>query len=147
VENRGAKLEYLAGKVVKWPLPVISASPGPDAPILKRLLLPQGELAQVYDSDDGIRYLAVIEARMGSVRGNHYHRVKEEWIYAVQAQLLLVVEDIQTKERASVPLCTGDLVLIRTGLAHRLRTVQPGHAIEFSPARFNASDIFPYPME
>ena len=140
------KSEYLAGNVVKWPLPVISGRPGPDAPRLKRLLLPQGELAQVHDSDDGIRYMAVIETLLGSVRGNHYHKVKEEWIYVMQGELLLLVEDIQTKERASVPLQTGDLVMIHTGLAHVLRTIKPGQAIEFSPTRFNPADIFPYPL-
>jgi hypothetical protein len=50
-----AETEYLAGRVVKWSLPVISGRPGPDAPTLKRLLLPQGELAQVHDSEEGIR--------------------------------------------------------------------------------------------
>jgi quercetin dioxygenase-like cupin family protein len=142
-----AESEYLAGNVVKSSLPVISGRPGPDAPRLKRLLLPQGELAQVHDSDDGIRYMAVIETLMGSVRGNHYHKVKEEWIYVMQGELLLLVEDIQTKERASVPLQTGDLVMIHTGIAHVLRTVKPGQAIEFSPTRFSPADIFPYPLE
>jgi hypothetical protein len=141
-----AESEYLAGKVVRWSLPVISGRPGPDAPILKRLLLPQGELAQVHDSDDGIRYLAVIETRMGSVRGNHYHKVKEEWIYVLQGELLVLVEDIQTNERASVPSRTGDLLRIQTGIAHLLRTVEPGQAIEFSRARFSAADIFSFSL-
>lgn len=141
-----AESEFLAGKVVKWSLPVISGRPGLDAPRLKRLLLPQGELAQVHDSDEGIRYLAVIEVRMGSVRGNHYHKVKEEWIYVMQGELSLLVEDMQTKERASVPLQTGDLVMIQIGIAHVLRTVKPGQAIEFSPTRFNPADIFPFSL-
>jgi mannose-6-phosphate isomerase-like protein (cupin superfamily) len=141
-----AESKYLTGKVVKWSLPVISGRPGPDAPILKRLLLPQGELAQVHDSDEGICYLAVIETRMDSVRGNHYHKVKEELIYVLQGELLVVVEDIGTNERASVPLRTGDLLRIQTGIAHLLRTVAPGQAIEFSRARFSAADIFPFAL-
>ena len=145
-ETLMAESKYLAGKVLKWSLPVISGRPGPDAPSLKRLFLPQGELAQVYDSDDGIRYLAVIETRMDSVRGNHYHKVKEEWIYVLQGELSLLVEDIQNNERASVPLRTGDLLLIQTGIAHLLRTVEPGQALEFSRARFSAADIFPFPL-
>ena len=141
-----AESEYLAGKVVKWSLPVISGRPGPDAPKLKRLFLPQGELAQVYDSEDGIRYLAAIETRMGSDRGNHYHKVKEEWLYVLQGELFVLAEDIQTKERASVPLRTGDLLRIQIGIAHLLRTVEPGQAIEFSRARFDPADIFPFPL-
>ena len=138
--------KYLAGKVVRCSLPVISGRPGPDAPALKRLLLPQGELAQVHDSDEGIRYLAVLETRMGSVRGNHYHKVKEEWIYVLQGELLVLVADVQTNERASVPLRTGELLLIQSGIAHLLQTVEPGQAIEFSGARFNPADIFPFSL-
>jgi quercetin dioxygenase-like cupin family protein len=141
-----AESEYLAGKVVKWSLPVISGHPGPDAPVLKRLFLPQGELAQVHDSDEGIRYLAVIEIRAGGVRGNHYHKLKEERIYMLRGELLVLVEDVQISARASVSLRTGDLLLIQTGIAHLLRTVEPGQAIEFSKARFNPADIFPFPL-
>ncbi|MCX6922950.1 MAG: cupin domain-containing protein, partial [Verrucomicrobia bacterium] len=128
-----AESEYLAGKVLKWTLPVISGRPGPDAPLLKRLFLPQGELAQVYDADEGIRYLAVVETLAGGARGNHYHKVKEEWIYLLHGEVQVLVEDVQTKARASVSLRTGDLVLIPTGIAHLMRTVEPGQAIEFSP--------------
>jgi quercetin dioxygenase-like cupin family protein len=142
-----AESQYLAGKVIKWSLPIISGRPGPDAPTLKRLFLPQGELAQVHDSEDGVRYMAVIEARVGNVRGNHYHKVKEERIYLLQGELVVLVEDIQTKERASVSLQTGDLLLIQTGVSHLLRTVEPGQAIEYSQARFNPADTFPYPLD
>jgi hypothetical protein len=138
--------EYLAGKVVKWSLPVISGRPGPAAPALKRLLLPQGELAQIHDSDKGIHYLAVLEVRADSIRGNHYHKVKVEWVYVTQASLLVLVQDIQTNERASVTLETGDMLLIQPGIAHLLKTIEPGHALEFSPTRFDAADIYPFSL-
>ena len=141
-----AETKYLAGKVVKWPLPLITSRPGPEAPALKRLLLPQGELAQVHDSEEGIRYLAFIETRSGSVRGNHYHKIKEERIYVLQGELLVLVEDVETKARASVRLQTGDLLLIETGIAHLMRTIEPGQAIEFSKARFNPADSFPFSL-
>ena len=131
---------------MKWSLPLISGRPGPDAPVLKRLMLAQGELAQIHDADEGVHYMAVIEARAGCVRGNHYHKVKRERIYVLRGELLVVVEDVQTKERASVPVQTGDLVLIPTGIAHALQTVQAGEAIEFGQARFDAADIYPYPL-
>lgn len=138
--------EYLAGNVLKWSLPVVSGRPGPDAPALKRLMLPQGELAQIHDSDDGIRYLAFIEVRVGSDRGNHYHKVKEEWVYVMQGKVLVVVQDIQTNARASVPLERGDLLFIQTRIAHVLRPVESGQALEFSRARFDATDIYPFPL-
>ncbi len=138
--------EYLAGNVLKWSLLVVSGRPGPDAPALKRLMLPQGELAQIHDSDDGIRYLAFIEVRVGSDRGNHYHKVKEEWVYVMQGKVLVVVQDIETNARASVPLEKGDLLFIQTRIAHVLRPVESGQALEFSQARFDATDVYPFPL-
>ena len=139
-------IEYLSGRALKWTLPIISGRPEPGAPMLKRLFLPQGELAQVYDSDQGIRYLAAIEIRAGSVRGNHYHKTKEEWVYLLQGEVLVLIEDIQSRLRASVPLRIGDLLFISTGIAHLMRTVEPGQAIEFSPARFDPNDVFQFSL-
>ncbi len=141
-----AETEYLAGAVKKWSLPVITGPSGPDAPALKRLLLPQGELAQVYNADEGIRYMAVVETRVGFARGNHYHKVKQERIYVLRGEVVAIVEDIQTRARAEVPLRTGDLLLIQPGIAHALQTVEPGQAIEFGQVCFDAADIFTYPL-
>ena len=136
----------LADKVQKWSLPVIEGTPPPEAPSLKRLLLPQGELAQVYDSEPGIRYIAFTELRPDRVRGNHYHDVKEEFVYILSGEALLVVEDTESKERASITLLTGDLVFIPTRIAHALRPIRAGQAIEFSSARFNPADVHRYPL-
>jgi quercetin dioxygenase-like cupin family protein len=147
MESHTGKSEYLGGKVVKCSLPVIPAPSGPDAPPLKRLMLPQGELAQIYDSEEGIRYMAVIETRPGGARGNHYHKIKREGIYVLQGSVVVVAEDSQTHARTSVPLEVGDLLLIQPGIAHLLKTVEPGQAIEFSQARFDKADIYSYRVE
>jgi mannose-6-phosphate isomerase-like protein (cupin superfamily) len=132
---------FLKGKVLKRSLPVLRLPLEPDAPALKRLLLSQGELAQFHDADEGIRYLAFIELVPGQVRGNHYHQVKEELVYVIRGELLLDVADIDSQARASVALRTGDLAVIRTRIAHALRPVEPGQAIEFSSSRFDPADI------
>ena len=138
---------FLGGKVTKQSLTVVHGSPGPGAPLLKRLLLPQGELAQVYDSEAGIRYLAPVELRKGGVRGNHYHMVKEEWVYVIAGELVLVVEDIGSKERATFTLKAGDLAFVCTGIAHALEPAEAGYALEFSTTRFNPADIHPYRLD
>jgi hypothetical protein len=135
---------YLGGKVLKQSLPVLQLPLGSDAPALKRLLLPQGELAQFYNADEGICYMAFIELLPGQVRGNHYHKVKEELVYVIRGEVLLGVATIDSKACASVPLRAGDLAVIRTGIAHVLRTVEPGQAIEFSKALFDPADIHPF---
>jgi mannose-6-phosphate isomerase-like protein (cupin superfamily) len=137
---------HLGGRVVKWSLPVFDSPTGPDAPLLKRLLLPQGELAQFYDAEQPIHYLALIELRAGGVRGNHYHHRKEEWAYVIEGEAELVLEDVATKRRETLTLAAGELARIRTGVAHAYRTVQPGKALEFSPARFDPADTIRHPL-
>ncbi len=141
MHRKSLHYSFLNGKVVKKSLPSFRGPTDP-APVLKRLLLPQGELAQFYDSDEPIRYLAYIELREGGVRGNHYHEVKEEVIYVIQGELVLAVEDIDSRTRDSVPLTAGDLVSIPKRVAHALRTEKAGHAIELSTSRFRASDTY-----
>ena len=141
-----AESTFLSGKVLKRSLPVLQLPLGPDAPALKRLLLPQGELAQFYDADEGIRYLAFLELLPGQVRGNHYHKVKEELVYVIRGEVLLSVADVDSKAHASVALQAGDLAVIQTGIAHALRTVEPGQAIEFSSSRFDPADIHQFAL-
>jgi mannose-6-phosphate isomerase-like protein (cupin superfamily) len=138
---------FLGGKVLCQSLPCVRPPIGPEVPNLKRLLLPQGELAQIYDAAEGIRYLAMIELKDGNTRGNHYHRTKEEFVYVLQGEVLLVVEDIETRAREQVPLQAGDLAFIQTHVAHALRIPRPGLALEFSKARFDAADIVKYPLD
>ena len=137
-----AEISILAGKVTKRTLPLVEPSSTPDSRTLKRLMLPQGELAQFYDGDEGIRYIAQIELQAGSVRGNHYHKSKQEWIYVMSGEITLIVEDLESKARESVPLLAGDLAFIQTGVIHTLQVTQSGQAIEFSTSRFDPADIY-----
>jgi mannose-6-phosphate isomerase-like protein (cupin superfamily) len=141
-----SQLIFLNGKVRKRALPAFELPLAPDAPTVKRLLLPQGELAQFYDADEAIRYLAFIELRAETVRGNHYHKVKEEWVYLIAGEAALIVEDIQAKKRESVPLKQGDLAVITTGVAHAIKVEKAGQAVEFSSARFDPLDTHKYPL-
>lgn len=135
-------LSFFSGKVRKGSLPTFSGSPGPDAPSLKRLLLPQGELAAFYNSEEGIRYIAYIELRAGTARGNHYHKVKQEYIYLLNGTVSLFLEDLESKAEEVLPMIPGDLVLILPGIAHTLSVEKSGEAIEFSPAQFDPNDTY-----
>jgi len=134
------------GKVVKRSLPVFHGAPPPGTVGPKRLILPQGELANFYDADEGLRYAALIEMRVGSIRGNHVHRVKEELIYVISGRLELVVQEIPAGERATLELVAGDLALISTGIAHAIRPLESGLAMEFSKARFDPDDVQKVPL-
>ena len=135
---------YLGGRVWKLALPVIATPPEPDPPSLKRLQLPQGELAQVFDADEGARYIAVVDLLAGTVRGNHVHQVKREFIYLMTGECLLLVEDIVSKERESIALAVGDLVFIPPRIAHAVRPTKSGQALEYSLDRFDPKDTERY---
>ncbi len=137
---------FLSGKVVKRSLPVINGSPGPGVGALKRLLLPQGELAQFYDGEEPIRYIAAVQLRPGTIRGNHYHEFKDECVYLIRGELQILVEDIDSRIREEVLLRTGDLASIAPRVAHVLRPLSDGEGVEFSTVRFKAADSFKYPL-
>jgi len=141
-----AQSKTLADRIHIRELPAFTPPTAPEAPVLKRLLLPQGELAQIWDGDPSINYIAYIELSAGSVRGNHYHLEKEEHVYLVHGQLTLVLEDTESKERLTLEMKTGSFVCIPTRIAHALRVNQSGGAIEFSTAHFNPDDTFKYPL-
>lgn len=137
---------YLAGKVLKQALPVARNRTEAVGLAMKRLLLPQGELAQFHDADDPVRYIAFIELCAGGVRGNHYHKLKEEILYVIRGEVRLIVEEVNSKQRETVSLQAGDRVVIRPGIAHALQTVKAGQAIEFSKERYDPDDVHRFPL-
>lgn len=131
---------YLGGKVLKRTLPIFQGAPPAEATGPKRLALAQGELANFHDGPDGVCYLAYLELRGGTVRGNHWHRMKEEQVYLISGEVRLVAQEMSGGEQVSMTLLPGDLALIAPGIAHALQVVRTGQAIEFSRTRFDASD-------
>lgn len=129
-----------SGKVKLCSLPTLSPG-GPELPKLKRLALPQGELAQFHDSDVPVHYIAALELVTHSVRGNHYHHTKVEYAYLMRGAVELTFQDMASGERATLEMRAGDLVVIQPGVAHAYRTVEPGVGIEFAPTRFDLEDI------
>jgi quercetin dioxygenase-like cupin family protein len=144
--SRQQRSVFLRGKVRVFSLPVIKGPPRGTAPRLKRLKLPQGELAQVHDGEPGIQYVALIVFRPRKTRGNHFHKFKVEYVYVIRGQVKLVVEEVTSKARATVKLRQGDQVVISTGVAHALRPLTAGQALEFSPAPFDQADSYAYPL-
>jgi len=131
---------FLGGKVWKKTLPILTPPFDPSSPTLKRLLLPQGELAQFHDSDEPIRYLAFLELLWGTVRGNHYHQAKDEFLYLIHGNLLVLIEDLDAGVKESVPMFAGELLFLPPRIAHAFQVLEAGQAIEFSSHRFDARD-------
>lgn len=137
---------YLGGRVIHQTLPLLTDGAAPDAPVRKRLHLPQGDLIQIHNGPEPLQYLAWIELKADGVRGHHVHRVKKEFLYLLSGAAIVKVEDPATRETATVPLAAGDLVIIEPGIAHAIHSATAGAAIEFSPAPFDPADTVRYPV-
>ena len=138
-------IKFLGGRVHKRSLPTFPP-PAPLELAEKRLLLPQGELAQFYNGEEPVRYIAAIEFVKGTVRGNHYHQRKQEWVYLVTGAVQLVVEDLRNNQRETVPMAAGDLAYISPGIAHAFVVQENGMAVEYSPVRFDPTDNIRYSL-
>ena len=51
--------------------------------------------------------------KSGVIRGNHYHTTKKEWFVVGQGKIMVVLEDIKTKERKSLILDGNDDKYVR----------------------------------
>lgn len=140
---------YFGGQVVHQTVPLIvpdPALPAGDMPARKRLHLPQGDLAQIHNSPEPIHFIAWIELKAGGIRGNHIHRRKQEYLYLLAGSATLTLEHAQTRERVTLDLAVGDLVLIEPGIAHAIASPVAGEAIEYSPQAFDPADTERYPL-
>ncbi|MFM7099813.1 MAG: cupin domain-containing protein [Verrucomicrobiota bacterium] len=131
---------HLDGRLALFRLPVCPVPPPPHAPDRKRLDLPVGELVQLTDDASLLHYLAVLEIRAGTVRGDHVHPRREEWFYLVAGAATLHAAVPGQATPVALPLQPGDLVRIQPGLAHGLQVTQPGWAVEFSSTPFDPAD-------
>ena len=141
-----APQSHLEGGVVLHRLPAIPVSAASGAPERKRLLLPAGELVQLTEGGTPFRYLACLELREGTERGNHLHRRKQEAFYLLSGKVTLFGVDPRREVRVELALEEGDLVFIAPGIAHGLRVVQSGFAVEFSPEPFDPADTERHPV-
>ncbi len=138
---------FFEGRVFKRRLPSYTARPPEGAPVLKRLTLPQGELAHFWNGEEPIRYIAYLELRDGTARGNHYHVRKREFLYLISGAVSVVVQEPGSLRTERFRLEPGELALIDAGIAHVYRVTRTGEAIEFSSTPFDAADVHPWKFE
>jgi len=80
------------------------------------------------DKKFGQIYFITFE-KPGAIRGNHYHKTKKEWFVVGQGKLMIILEDIKTKERESIILDGDDDKYVRLSvgenIAHALINLTP----------------------
>lgn len=139
-------VQLLEGRVLRIRLPVLAPVDSQQASAPKRIALPTGELAQLTAGDPAFRYIACLELREGTIRGNHRHGAKQESLYLMSGSASVHALDPATGVRAAVDLEPGDLIRVTPGIAHALVVHQSGMAVEFAPEPFDPSDTTPFPV-
>ena len=56
----------------------------------------------------------------GKIRGNHYHKNKEEYIIILQGEVKIYLEDIKTKKLEEIIMLTSDRIKIGKNIAHAI---------------------------
>jgi dTDP-4-dehydrorhamnose 3,5-epimerase-like enzyme len=90
-----------------------------------------------------IEYLSVMYFPQNLVRGNHFHKQKEEHVYIIKGKIkgcFWLPE--KENEKREVTLNHGDLFTIKPGLAHSLKALEPSIAVEFSTTPLDLKDYY-----
>jgi dTDP-4-dehydrorhamnose 3,5-epimerase-like enzyme len=104
------------------------------------------------DRNFGQIYFITFE-KAGVVRGNHYHTSKKEWFVVGQGKILVILEDIKTKERETFIL-DGDSdryvrLFIGENIAHALVNLTPfAYVVNYcnKPYHKDNPDSIPYEL-
>lgn len=108
-----------------------------------RLSLPHGDTIFLNKKFDDLRHLSVLELPKGLLRGNHYHKLRTEYLYILKGNVWGYYWDPQNPGDARKILLTpGQIVTIPPGLAHAIEAVEGALAVEFSPNPFDITDYF-----
>ncbi len=112
-----------------------------------RILTPAGEIAQIV-SGNSFNFLAYIEFENSKApRGNHYHTVKEEFLYVIKGRLRAIYKDIDSGETEEVILETGDLINLKPQCAHVYFALEYTQTLEFSNFPYDPTDTQRYVLE
>lgn len=80
------------------------------------------------------------------LRGNHYHKLRHEYLYLIAGELTLHLADLSTSETTSFAMGAGDLAYITPGIIHTLNPITPGHALEYAAEPFDQTDVYPHAL-
>ena len=88
-----------------------------------------------------VRHVSSLWTRGGSVRGNHYHLKKDQWLYMVQGEALALLRDTRTGAIREGRIVEGDVLHIPRLVTHAFRFPVDSHAIEMASEPFDPDDL------
>eukprot|EP01098_Paradermamoeba_levis_P003650 TRINITY_DN1638_c0_g1_i1.p1 TRINITY_DN1638_c0_g1~~TRINITY_DN1638_c0_g1_i1.p1 ORF type:complete len:112 (-),score=17.10 TRINITY_DN1638_c0_g1_i1:34-369(-) len=102
-------------------------------------------MVQLFNREkESLRHLLYWDLQVGQDRGHHFHS-REQWWYVISGEMLLAVEDVETKQREVFTMKTGMRVTIGGKIAHAVRGIEKCQVIESNGNEvYDSNDTFPY---
>jgi len=90
----------------------------------------------------------LIQADIGESRANHYHPIAKEWFTLIQGKALMLIEDVNTKEKMQIILDEKKPKTIFTPnyIAHSFNNIGdiPYILVAYADVLYDAADTIPY---
>ena len=86
--------------------------------------------------DQNVNLIGIVDFKTGNpVRGNHYHKVKDEFFYLLQGKINAYFMDKDSAEIAHHIIECGTLIHIKPCCVHAFTAIENGYAIEYCSNR------------
>jgi len=102
------------------------------------------------DTRLGQIYFVTFE-KQHAIRGNHFHKTKNEWFVVVQGRIQVVLEDVKTKEKKTLIISgendTYERIFVGKNVAHAFSNITPSAMmINYAdkPYHQESTDTIPY---
>ena len=82
----------------------------------------RGEITDIV-SKESIEHATIIHSRRGVIRGNHYHKETQQYLYMMSGKMR-AVSQMPGKEERTVMLCTGDLIIHEPEERHAFQMIE-----------------------
>jgi UDP-2-acetamido-2,6-beta-L-arabino-hexul-4-ose reductase len=96
------------------------------------------------------RHFFVSKSIPGAVRGNHYHKEKQEFFFVIQGKCEIAIKDLKSEQSESIIVSDKDnlLVSVEPNKAHAIKNVGKNELILLAlvnkPLDQNNPDTYPY---
>lgn len=117
----------------------------------RRLYNARGEMAQILNREtETFKHLVYWDLDTPSSdeeRGHHYHKRKTEHFYILTGEAEILLEDLETGEKAALNVEAGTRVHISPGVAHAYHSLGYCQVLEYSPDPYDPADTYPHKVE
>ena len=104
------------------------------------------DILEMFNGEFIAKQIKIIKIRKGNVLGNHYHPYREN-CYVLSGKIKFYFEGIKTKEKGSVIMKEGDMILMDDYYAHTVESLEDSILIEGTEEVYNPKKDYPHKIK